>query len=106
MQEFSYDMELTYGTRSYDAIERAAMIPGMDTVHFLSDGAPAGSQLASWVRMNYITGLLCRTAPVAVHLILFPEPGKEAQAAKSQNAKRMAAYAEAHAGRFVVSTAE
>ncbi len=106
MQQFSYDMELTLGTRSYDAIERAVRIPGMDTVHFLSDGAPAGSHLNGWGRMNYITRLLCRTAPIAVNMIFFPEPGKEAAAAKSQNAKRMAEYAKAHAGRFVISTAK
>lgn len=106
MRQFTYEMELTLGTRSYDAIERAILIPGMDTVHFLSDGAPAGSHLRGWGRMNYVTRLLCRTVPVAVHMIFFPEPGKEANAEKSQNAKQMKAYARAHSGKFVVSVAE
>lgn len=106
MEQFKYEMELTLGTRTYDAVERAILIPGMDSVHFLSDGAPYGSHLASWVKIDYVTRLLCRTTPVAVNVIFFPEPGKEEQAAKSVLAKQMQAYAEAHAGKFVVSVAE
>lgn len=106
MEQFKYDMELTLGTRTYDAIERAILIPEMDTVHFLSDGGPYGSQLASWQRINYVTRLTCRTTPVAVNIIFFPEPKNKAKAIKSVLAKQMKIYALGHAGNFVVSTAE
>jgi len=106
MYQFKQEMELTFGTRTYDAIERAIFIPEMDTVHFLSDGAPYGSHLKNWGKIDYVTRLLCRTAPVAVNMIFIPEPGREAKAAKSNLAKQMKAYAEHHAGKFVVSVAE
>lgn len=106
MYQFKQEMTLTFGTRTYDAIERAVFIPEMDTVHFLSDGAPYGSHLKSWAKIDYVTRLLGRTAPIAVNMIYFPEPGNEAKAAKSSLARQMQAYAEHHAGRFVVSVAE
>lgn len=103
MRQFTYDMELTLGTRTYDAIERAMNIPGMDTVHFLSDGAPFGSHIKSWQRIEYATRLYCQTAPVAVHLIYFPEPGK---VKKNQLTEMMKRYAKANAGGFHIIEAQ
>lgn len=100
MREFTYEMELTLGTRTYDAIERGMMIPGMDSVHFLSDGAPYGSHLKGWVRIDYATRLFCSTAPVAVHIIYFPNPGQGNKAAPGKDA--MARYAKANAGKYHV----
>lgn len=100
MYEFINDMELTGGTRSYDAIERAMNIPGMDTVHFLSDGAPYGSHLKSWNRIAYATRLYCSTTPVAVHIIYFPNPGEKVKI--GGNSDRMKRYAKANAGGFHV----
>lgn len=100
MDQFIYEMELTGGTRAYDAIERGMNIPGMDTVHFLSDGAPYGSDLKSWRRIEYVTRLYCQTVPVAVHLIYFPEPGKGKN--KKTLESTMKSYAEANAGRYHV----
>ncbi|MEO0476352.1 MAG: HEAT repeat domain-containing protein [Planctomycetota bacterium] len=99
MEEFTYDMELTLGTRTYDAIERAMGVPGMDTVHFLSDGAPYGSHVKSWQRIEYITRLYCSTAPVAVHVLHFPNPGA---AGKGGGHEQMKRYARANAGAFGV----
>lgn len=101
MQQFIYEMELTLGTRSYDAIERAMEIPGMDTVHYLSDGAPYGSHLRSWQRMDYATRLRCRTAPVAVYMIYFP-PNANARNANNAISRGMEGFAHSHAGRFHV----
>jgi len=101
MQQFIYEMKLTFGTRSYDAIERGMQVPGMDTVHFLSDGAPYGSHLRSWGRIEYATRLYCQTAPVAVHAIYFPNPGKGAAGGET-----MKKYANANAGRFHVIQAQ
>jgi hypothetical protein len=102
MQEFTYDIELTLGTRTYDAIERAMNIPGMDSVHFLSDGAPYGSHLRSWKRIEYATRLYCSVAPVAVHVIYFPNPGQNANAGHEQ----MKRYAKGNAGGFHVIQAK
>lgn len=104
MQQFTYEMELTLGTRTYDAIERAMNLPGMDSVHFLSDGAPYGSHLKSWNRIDYATRLYCSTAPVAVHMIYFPNPGQKLKAGGIQDA--MKRYAKANAGGFHVIRAE
>ncbi|MEM9347695.1 MAG: VWA domain-containing protein [Planctomycetota bacterium] len=100
MQQFTYDMELTFGTRTYDAIERAMDIPGMDTVHFLSDGSPYGSHIKNWSRIEYATRLYCSTAPVAVHIIYFPNPGQKVNAGGIT--ALMKRYAHANAGNFHV----
>ncbi|MFK7789940.1 MAG: VWA domain-containing protein, partial [Phycisphaeraceae bacterium] len=104
MEEFSYDMELTLGTRTYDAIERGMNIPGMDTVHFLSDGSPYGSHLKSWNRINYVTRLYCSAAPVAVHIIYFPNPGQKVRAGGVPD--QMKKYAKDNAGGFHVIQVE
>ncbi|MEM9109653.1 MAG: VWA domain-containing protein [Planctomycetota bacterium] len=101
MQQFDYEMELTFGTRVYDAIERASRIPGMDTIHFLSDGAPLGSDLKAWERVNYVSRLQFRTAPVAVHIVYYPNPG---QPKNAKLAQAMSKYVANHIGRFKVST--
>jgi len=109
MEYFIQEMNLTLGTRSFDAIERAMSIPGMDTVHYLSDGAPIGSQLNDWSRINYALRLLGQTAPVAVHMIYFPNPGgnrNTEQIAQSNLAKQMRNLAETHAGQFYVILAQ
>lgn len=98
MQEFTYDMELTLGTRTYDALERGMNIPGMDSVHFLSDGSPYGSHLKSWKRIDYATRLYCSAAPIAVHIIYFPNPGQKVRAGGISDA--MKRYAKANAGGF------
>lgn len=107
MHQFKYEMELTLGTRSYDAIERAMQIPGMDTVHFLSDGAPVGGDQNHWQRIDYAFRLYCMDAPVAIHVIYFPEGGKAGKPANAKLAGKvqlMADLAMNHAGRFNVSS--
>lgn len=107
MQQFTYEMELTLGTRTYDAIERGMDIPGMDTVHFLSDGAPYGSHLKNWNRIQYVTQLYCKTAPVAVHVLYFPNPGAANKVPKAGGLHdMMKRYALSNAGRFDVIKSE
>ena len=103
MEQFTYEIELTLGTRTYDAIERAMNIPDMDSVHFLSDGAPYGSHLKSWSRIDHATRLFCSTAPIAVHVIYYPEPGRKV---KEKTVKPIRKYAKAHAGGFFVIESE
>ena len=108
MMYFIDGMELTYLTRSYDAIERAMRIPEMDTVHFLSDGAPVGGHIDGWPRINYAFRLFGQTAPVAIHMIYFPQPGAAADAAKHEKsplAVKMKLLTAHHAGKFHVIVA-
>lgn len=104
MHQFKYEMELTGATRSYDAIERAMDVTGMDTVHFLSDGSPIGGHLDHWNRINYATRLRCFVAPVAVHAIYFPDAKVQGKA--TGKAVSMQRFAEDHAGRFHVIVAQ
>lgn len=103
MKQFKYEMKLTLGTRTYDAIESAMQLPEMDTVHFLSDGAPYGSHIKSWRNVDYATRLRCWVAPVAVHMIYFPENAGKGNKRLNQLGQGMKRYAENHAGQFHIS---
>jgi hypothetical protein len=70
IQQLEY-MKLTLGTRSYDGIEAAVDLPDMDTIFFLSDGAPVASKVNSWARIVAAMHLLNRYRPVAVYAIEF-----------------------------------
>lgn len=70
IHQLSY-FELTLGTRSYDGIEAAIATPGMDTIMFLSDGAPVASKLNAWGRIIGGLHLLNRYRPVAVYAVEF-----------------------------------
>lgn len=98
--------ELTFGTRIYEAIEVSMELPDVDTLHFLSDGQPYGSQLNSWERVDYMTRLRCSTVPIAVHIVLMARNGKPEQIAKRQLAKQMSQYAQVRGGRFVILVSE
>lgn len=106
MERFTYDMELTLGTRTYDAMERAVFLPEMDTIHFLSDGAPAGSQLKHWDRIAFAQRVLFRYVPVSVNIIYFPEGGAAAVRPNNTQVAKMKGLVEMHAGTFVISGAE
>lgn len=98
--------ELTFGTRIFDAIEVAMDVPEVDTLHFLSDGEPYGSQINNWRRIDYVTRLRCSTVPIAVHVIFLPKNGKPEQVAKRPLAIQMRDFAHAHAGRFRILVSE
>ena len=103
---FLQKTELTFGTWIFEAIEMSMDLPDVDTVHFLSDGQPWGSELNSWQRADYATRVRCATLPVAVNVILTPRAGKPEQVAKRPLARQMKRFAEAHAGRFQIIVPE
>lgn len=47
-------MHLTYGTRSFDAIWQASRLSGMDSIYFLSDGAPLWGQEDNWPQIQSV----------------------------------------------------
>ena len=88
--EWAEEMPMSWGTRSFDAIERGAQFSGMDTIFFLSDGAPVASQNNRWERMHGLTLLMNRFRPLAVFTVCFKAGGG--------NAMSMATLAEQNFG--------
>jgi len=64
-------MPLTGGTRSFDAMERAALLYEVDTLMFLSDGAPVRGQFDGWDNIRSALFLQTRFYPLAVFSIDF-----------------------------------
>lgn len=69
--QYIYDAPLTGGTRSMDAIEKGIMIPEVDTIYFLSDGAPVRSQFNKWGLIHNLIRLMNRYRYIAVSTICF-----------------------------------
>jgi len=79
-------MKLTLGTRTYDGMEAAYQLPALDTIIFLSDGAPVGSKINAWSRIMFMTHVYNRYRPIAVYTVEF-----EASAANLLALREMAA---------------
>lgn len=75
-------MELTLGTRTYDGMEAGLWLPGVDTIIYLSDGAPVASKINSWQRIMRAIHLVNRYRPVAVFCVEFNAGGSNASAMK------------------------
>jgi hypothetical protein len=74
------EMPLTFATRSFDALERAGELNGVDTLLFLSDGAPVRGQIDSWVNIRSALQLMNLYRPLAIQSIDFdPQPGNMEQ---------------------------
>jgi hypothetical protein len=74
------DFVLSLGTRSYDAMEAALHLQEIDTIFFLSDGAPIRGQLDNWTQIRAALILMGRYRPVTVCAIDFdPSAGNQAQ---------------------------
>jgi hypothetical protein len=74
------DFFLSLGTRSYDGMEAALHLQEIDTIFFLSDGAPIRGQLDNWNLIRSAWVLMGRYRPVAVCCIDFdPSAGNQAQ---------------------------
>ncbi len=72
-------MELTGGTRAFDAIERAFFLEGLDTIYFLTDGAPCAGQINKWSGILRAMTIMNRYRQVAVWCVDFdPAPRNEA----------------------------
>jgi hypothetical protein len=64
-------MELTtYGTRTLDSLQTGLALK-LDTLYFLSDGAPNGGQTDDWNGIWHAVALATRHRPVAIHTICF-----------------------------------
>jgi len=64
-------MPLSGGTRSFDAMERAALLYEVDTLRFLSDGAPIRGQFDDWDNIRSALFVQTRFHPLAVFSIDF-----------------------------------
>jgi hypothetical protein len=96
-------MELTLGTRTFEALEAAVRLPGMDTAVYLSDGAPVGGQFEAWRRITRAFDIYNRYRPVAMHCILYA-PGAGGKKKKRRGkAGRMQELADHHRGLMTVA---
>jgi len=69
-------MQLTGSTRTYDALDSACLIPEVDTIMFLSDGAPTkGQQIQKWQEIRDALLLQLRYYPIAIFSIDFQAGG-------------------------------
>lgn len=59
-------MSLSTGTRTYDALEMAISLSGVDTLVLLSDGAPVTGKFEAWPRIVAALAVLDRYYPVAI----------------------------------------
>ena len=80
-------MTLTLGTRSYDAMELAMLLPGVDTIIFLSDGAPVAGKFDDWSRIRTAIDVYNRYRPIAIYCLEF-SAGRENLAAMEALSER------------------
>ncbi|MBF0198585.1 MAG: hypothetical protein HQL32_12785 [Planctomycetes bacterium] len=64
-------MPLSAPTRSFDTLEQAIKTEGVDSLIFLSDGAPTGYQLKSWTDIQSAIALINRYRPIQIQMIEF-----------------------------------
>lgn len=73
-------MELTtHGTRTLDSVQTGLALK-LDTLYFLSDGAPHGGQTDDWNGIWHAVALATRHRPVAIHTICFHAGAAQAAA--------------------------
>lgn len=85
-------MPLTLGTRSFDAMERSMQLADMDTIYFLSDGAPVRGQIDAWSRVNASMDLMMLHAPVAIWGVAFDPSGGNEGAMKEMSSQNYGKY--------------
>ena len=64
-------MNLSLGTRTFDAMEVATDLPDLDTIMYLSDGAPVGGQFHAWDSITRSFDLYIRYRPISIHCIYY-----------------------------------
>lgn len=73
------EWDMSLGTRSFCAIRQSLLFPGVDSIYFLSDGAPARDSVKNWQGITEGVMMLTRYMPIAVHCIDFdPKAGNQA----------------------------
>ncbi|MDP6524268.1 MAG: HEAT repeat domain-containing protein [Kiritimatiellia bacterium] len=74
-----YDMDMSGGTRVFCGMRQAMLLPELDTIYLLSDGAPVLDSMHRWPEIIRATMMLGRYRPVAVYCIDFdPRAGNQA----------------------------
>ena len=71
-------MDLSLGTRTFDAMEVAADLKDLDTIMYLSDGAPVAGQFQIWDSITRSFDLYIRYRPISIHCIYYSKDGGEA----------------------------
>ena len=72
-------MPLTLGTRTFDCMDEALKIAGLDTIVLLTDGAPVRSKAKSWKNIAIGWTMQTRYLPIAICAIDFdPSAGNQA----------------------------
>ena len=71
---------LTWGTRTMDAIATTMLLPELDTIYFLSDGAPCLGRMEKWGKIHSLIRLMNRYRHIAISTICF-DPEENDQAA-------------------------
>lgn len=69
-------LELTLGTRTFDAMEAGMLLPEADTILYLSDGAPVAGQWGKWETIGQAMRVFNRDRHVAIDTILYGGKGK------------------------------
>ncbi|MDF3130884.1 VWA domain-containing protein [Kiritimatiellaeota bacterium B1221] len=87
------EMPLTYGTRTYDALDRGLELEGVDSIYFLSDGAPYWGQVESWSSVLEALDLLTLHDPVAIWCVAFDPKGDNGKAMKTLALENSGLYA-------------
>ena len=89
--EYVKAMPMSYATRSLDSMEAGMEIDPVDTIYFLSDGAPIQTQLQNWSNIHTSIDYTNRYRPVAMFTVSF--------SAGKSNAVQMETLARRNAGR-------
>jgi hypothetical protein len=73
------EMDMSLYTRCFCATRQAFLLPEIDTIYFLSDGAPARDSVSGWTQIDDAVLILTRYCPVAIFCIDFdPTPRNKA----------------------------
>lgn len=80
--DYIYDLELSLGTRTMDSIVRGMEIPTVDTIYFLSDGAPVRGRMQKWESIFRLISLMNRYRHIAVSTICFDPSAKNKDSMK------------------------
>ncbi len=86
------EMPLTYGTRTFDSLDRALELEGVDSIYFLSDGAPYWGQVESWPTVLEVLDLLMLHDPVAIWSVAFDPKGENGNAMKTMALENSGLY--------------
>lgn len=79
-EKYIMKAQLTWGTRTMDAIATTMLLPELDTIYFLSDGAPCLGRIEKWGMIHSLIRLMNRYRHIAISTICF-DPSENDQAA-------------------------